>query len=233
MPEPSVPSASQASGFDRLGRLYGWMERCFAGPLMQRCRTAHLSALQQAQTILTLGEGPGRFLQAVLASNSHAQVLCVDGSASMLEQSRRIAGLAHALDRVSFQQTDLVQWSPSPNSVDVLTTHFFLDCFNEAQLETLIPRFTSAVKPGGLWIVSDFRIPRGLLHRPAKLLLRFLYTFFRTTTGIAAEGLVDPSPLLQKGGLILESSQPIFGGILRSDLWRKPKPETEQAISIS
>lgn len=222
MSEISSAPPSDASGFDRLGRVYGWLERCFAGPLMQRCRTAHLDAIYDARHILTLGEGPGRFLQAALAANQTAQFLCVDGSSAMLDQSRTIAEQANALCRVSLEQQDILQWTPAQNSADVLTTHFFLDCFNEAQLETLVPRLASAVEKGGLWIVSDFRIPKGPLQIPAKLLLRALYAFFRRTTGIAADRLADPSPHLRESGFILESAKPIFGGILRSELWRKP-----------
>jgi ubiquinone/menaquinone biosynthesis C-methylase UbiE len=220
-------TADSSSGFDRLGRVYAWMERCFAGPFMQRCRTAHLQALRGASPILMLGEGPGRFLQTTLKAHPDAQILCVDGSASMLDQARNVAAQLHATSRVTFEQHDLLHWTPSPESFAALTTHFFLDCFTESQLQELIPRLAGSLKTGGLWIVSDFHIPRGVMQFPARVLLGMLYAFFRRTTGIAANRLVDPEPYLRKSGLVPESSKPILGGILVSALWRKPASPAE------
>jgi len=188
---------------------------------MQRSRTAHLEGVRNAEHILMVGEGPGRFLQVVLKANPTAQCVCIDGSAAMLREARKVVERMNATDRVSLEQHDLLQWTPEPASADVLSTHFFLDCFTNSQLEVLMPRLAHAVTPGGVWIVSDFKTPSGAFHFPAKVLLKALYAFFRRTTGIAADQLIDPTPHLLRCGLILEKQKRLLGGILQSDLWRK------------
>lgn len=139
----------------------------------------------------------------------------------MLSEARRVAERFEALERVRFEQRDLLAWSPEPESAEVVTTHFFLDCFTEAQLEELIPRIARTLTINGLWIVSDFRVPKNALRAPARILLWALYAFFRRTTGIAAQRLIDPTPFLQRSGLVLEKSKAVLGGVLRSELWRK------------
>jgi ubiquinone/menaquinone biosynthesis C-methylase UbiE len=201
--------------------MYVGMERCFAGPLMQRCRIAHLDAVRGAESILLVGEGPGRFLRAVLKTNSVAQCHYVDGSGSMLHEARRVVERMNAPARVVMEQRDLMQWTPEKESADVLTTHFFLDCFTDIQLEALIPRLAQTLKPAGAWIVSDFKVPSGAFRLPAKVLLKLLYAFFRRATGIAADRLIDPEPYLRREGFILEKQRRFLGGVLQSDLWRR------------
>ncbi len=189
---------------------------------MQWCRTAHLEAVRNAEHVLLVGEGPGRFLTAVLKANPNARCTCVDGSGAMLEEARKAVAQVDAKDRVALGQHDLLQWTPAPASADVLATHFFLDCFTEAQLGELTPRLARSLKPGGAWIVSDFRVPQGAFHLPARLLLKVLYAFFRRATHIPADHLADPAPHLSRSGLMLESCKSLLGGVLQSELWRKP-----------
>src|ERR1041385_77794 len=58
--------------FDALAPHYLWMEWLLAGRKLQRCRTAFLDEARAARDILLLGEGNGRFLQALLQVNRTA-----------------------------------------------------------------------------------------------------------------------------------------------------------------
>jgi hypothetical protein len=54
--------------FDRLAPHYHWMEKIFAGGLMQRCRTTFLPNTKNCRQALLVGEGTGKFLVELLAS---------------------------------------------------------------------------------------------------------------------------------------------------------------------
>ena len=55
-------------GFNQLARPYRWLERAVFGGRLQRARCAHMQTFLAAESILLLGEGDGRFLEALLAA---------------------------------------------------------------------------------------------------------------------------------------------------------------------
>ena len=212
--------------FDRLAALYPWLETICDGGLMQRCRTAFLPRTRPCQRALVLGEGPGKFLTALLRQQPDLQVTCVEHCAAMIDQTRRRlqgAGLDGA--RVTFQQMDALDWTPPVEKYDLVVTHFFLDCFRPDQLQDLVPRLAASTTPGALWLVADFRVPeRGWTRWRAQLLLTLLYAFFKLTTALSASRLTPPEPLLTKAGFRLVDRRLASFGFAHADLWQRIAP---------
>ncbi len=110
----------------------------------------------------------------------------------------------------------------------MIATHFFLDCFNETELEKLVTRVSGAARlhdverssdtaqPGALWLISEFRQPGW-----SGPLLRAMYLFFRATTGLENERLVDHRPVLERRGFRLLREETSRRGWLASELWMK------------
>ncbi|REK05408.1 MAG: methyltransferase domain-containing protein, partial [Acidobacteria bacterium] len=107
------------------------------------------------------------------------------------------------------------------DSFDVVVTHFVLDQWCGGELETVVAALAAALRPGGLWIDSDFALPAsGPGRRRAVLWLPLLYLFFRRFASIAADRLEDPASLLAGQGLRLEVERLRLGGFVLSRLWR-------------
>jgi hypothetical protein len=64
--------------FDWLATHYHWMEKHFAGGLMQRCRMAFLARTKNCRHALLFGEGTGKFLVGPLRCNPQIQITCVE-----------------------------------------------------------------------------------------------------------------------------------------------------------
>lgn len=93
--------------FDAIAPHYRWLEFVTAGNLLQRCRTAFLHEFKDAQNILLLGEGRGRFLAELLSINSSARITCLDASSRMLELTRSsLQQRKLPKDRVRFVHAD-------------------------------------------------------------------------------------------------------------------------------
>jgi len=201
------------------------MERVLAGSALQSCRTKHLASITHGGKILLLGEGPGRFLSEVIRSFPVAEITCVDSSAAMLAQARSANPSPHVL----FVHADASEHHLGIECYDTIASHFFLDCFPPDQLRQLISRIASALKPGGLWLISDFRLPpSGPQRWRAAILLKFMYLFFRTVTALPARQLTNPDPFLQQNGLVLLKRHTANFGLLHSDLWRKSQIRNRQ-----
>ena len=110
-----------------------------------------------------------------------------------------------------------------PPPFDLVTTHFFLDCFSTTDLALLIPAVRARLTPGALWVVSEFRVPpTGPLRLPARILVRLLYLAFRMLTGLTPTHLPDYASLLRRSGLFPVSIRHSLAGLLTAELWQLP-----------
>ena len=216
--------------FDRIAPHYRWIENCFAGRALQKCRTAFLDALEAPARVLIVGEGDGRFLAELLRRHPRAEVTCVDASAAMLQLARRRIRIDPAA-RVEFIHADILTWTPPAAAFDLVVTHFVLDCFRPEDLAAAVEKLATAATPDARWLVSDFRVPSA---GPAKWLargvLRFLYAFFRRIASVPANHLTPPDEFLRRAGFALHERKLFRLGLLHSDLWiRRAAPSVTRS----
>lgn len=212
--------------FDNLAPYYRSMERWTAGGRLQKARTAFLEVIPVPRRILTVGEGHGPFLLECCRRFPEASIVCVDASAAMMVQAKdalKKGGLSDA--RVQWVRADALTWEPPAASFDLIVTHFFLDCFTEAQISTLIPRLAEAADRHASWLLADFQVPQGLWRGlRSKSILAMLYLFFGMVTRVPARKLVIPDPFLQAAGWRLQKRVEYEWGLLKSDWWVISQP---------
>lgn len=209
------------SGFDHIAFLYRLLENISFGPFLQRARVAHLEQIAGAEEVLLAGEGNGLFLEALLSTNSHCRVTCIDKSQAMLNLARnRIKKTAGK--RVRFEQIDLNgSFLPSAR-YDALVTHFLLDCFTSQTLKLLLPKLADCLHPDGRWLLADFVDPKeGVLALFQRSALRFLYAFFKSTCGIEAHELYNPKEILFSLGMRETKRQTYLQGWIASLVYEK------------
>jgi hypothetical protein len=209
--------------FDRLAAHYHWLEKLFAGGLMQRCRTTFLSRTKNCRHALLVGEGAGKFLVELLRVNPHIQIICVEHCAGMIKQARQRL-IREGLDgaRVRFQQMDVLHWTPPEEKFDLVVTNFFLDCFRADQLQRLVPLLAKSASADALWLLADFRVPERGWHRwRANAMLTLLYAFFKLTTSLSASRLTPPDNFLKDAGFTLADRRLASFGFVHADLWSR------------
>ena len=209
-----------AAGFDRVAGVYHSLEWVAFGRQLERARFAHLQALRACRTILIVGDGDGRCLEAVLRIAVDAVVTSIDASAAMLALARRrVAGTAGA-SRVTFEHADIRQASLPRAHYDAVLTLFVLDCFPPGDAVAVIRALGSTVTASGLWLFADFSVPeRGWRRLHARLQARLLYAFFRWQTGIRASTLPPSETLIEGQGFRPRSVEERRAGSIRSVLF--------------
>ena len=210
--------------FDHLARVYRWMEWLSFGPWLGWCRTAFLSQMAHSRRALTFGDGDGRFTAQLLAINPQVCVVAVDGSSAMLTRLKENAGSNRR--RVRTAVADARKWKPQTDeSFDLIYTHFFLDCLTDDELFPLAREASTALAPGGMWVVSEFAVPKSgpgrLIGRP---LVAFLYRAFGLLTGLAVRQLPDYHAALIDAGLSLYAQRKWLFGVLVSECWTRQQP---------
>ena len=185
---------------------------------LERCRFGLIAHLEQADRVLTIGEGDGRFVAELVRQFPHLQVDCVEGSAAMIARARaRLPDGAH----VCFHHADALQWQYPAATYDAVVTCFLLDCFTEEALRRWMPQVARAVVPDGRWLITEFRAAgRGLGGSGRRLLLATMYRFFGWTAGLEAQRLPDWAEVLR--GLECEPLQRTGGehSLLEASVWR-------------
>lgn len=204
--------------FDRLARIYRWMEWATFGPWLWRCRSVFLPGLHAPLRALVLGDGDGRFTARLLSQHPALLVDAVDcSSAMLLELTRRSAPNAA---RIQLHLADARDWQPVTEHYDLIATHFFLDCLSTGEVASLAARMKSHLTPESLWLVSEFAIPRGWFGQvAARPLISVLYWAFRLLTGLTIRRLPNHREALADAGFSLMHERRFLGGLLVSELW--------------
>jgi SAM-dependent methyltransferase len=205
--------------FDRVARIYRWAEYLALGRLLERAREHYLPRLADRGSALVLGDGDGRFLARLLHQNSNLQALAVDTSAAMLGLLGQRC--AFAADRLQTRQQSALEAAPAPET-DLIVTHFFLDCLAQPEVDALVAGLAAKVRPGTLWVVSDFAVPaKPVLGRLAAVYVRALYLAFGLLTGLRVRRLPDPQSALNAAGFERLARKERLGGVLYTELWRR------------
>jgi ubiquinone/menaquinone biosynthesis C-methylase UbiE len=205
--------------FDRVARPYRWLEYMSFGLWLARCRNAQLAHLTRARHALLLGDGDGRFLARLLASNHTLTADVVDSSHTMLMLLDRRLRKSELHQRVRLHHADALQWDPA-GPYDLIVSHFFLDCFFPHQIEQLFDTVLPHALPGAHWVISEFAIPTNPFAAWfARGIIRWLYRAFGWTTGLRVRALPAYAASLHRRGLTLSQDQIYLAGLLRSQLW--------------
>ncbi len=207
--------------FDLIARPYHWLEYLTFGRSLENCRNHFLPQLIDCRRALVLGDGDGRFLAQLLKNNPHLYADAVDSSSTMLQllHQRCEAATPNVKARLQTHHCNALT-IPLHDSYDLIITHFFLDCFSQAELSALIHRIAKHTRPGTLWLLSDFRISTGAMQFPAKILVRGLYFAFRLLAGVRTTHLPDHVTPLAQSGFARISHQHRLAGILTTELWQ-------------
>ncbi len=207
--------------FDSIAPFYRWLETIAFGNSLQNARIAFLDRIGAPKRVLIVGEGNGRFLDALLQKHPALNIDCVDASARMLHLASKVArdNSAH----VQFLQKDVLTWSPEEHAYDLIVTHFFLDCFNERELAKVVGILANSATRNAIWLLADFSIPSGALRKAhAQAWLWAMHRFFRVLAGISARKLIDPSPFLAAHGFRCLKREKRRAGMLISEMWERP-----------
>lgn len=208
--------------FDRLSRVYRWMEYFSFGPYLQQCRALRMAEMTSCRRALVYGDGDGRFLAELVRRAPEIRVTTVDASRKML---LRVAERLPKAAQVCLVHADALGCEPAGFAdapFDLVVSHFFLDCFSDAEIASLLTRVNRGVGRATLWVVSDFAIPqRARARLVGTLLVRGLYLAFGLLAGLRTRRLPDHARAMREAGWVLEDRRELLFGLLVSESWRR------------
>ena len=142
--------------YDLIARVYDALGVIYSGGQIHAAKNSQLDQMQPGDKVLYVGVGPGE--DAVLAARHGAHVTCLDLSAQMLRQAERHMRCQGC--EAEFLQADVLQHERR-NHYDVVVVNFFLNVFDEGQMQDMLAHLVTLVRPAGKLLISDFALPRG------------------------------------------------------------------------
>jgi ubiquinone/menaquinone biosynthesis C-methylase UbiE len=205
--------------------VYQPLEYATFGKKLERQRFAFVDELGDAKRALLLGDGDGRFLFELAKRNADVQIDYVEASGQMIAIARRRLRSPEVVDpgRIRFRQCDAREGGWPSDGYDVVVSHFFLDCFSDAEISQLIPAIRSVCRPGAKWLIAEFQVPKSGWRRwHARCWLKTMYLFFRITTGIETSRLPEYRTVLSRAGFLLRCQKLDMAQLICSELWELP-----------
>ncbi len=103
--------------------------------------------------------------------------------------------------------------------VDLICTHFFLDCLDDEAVDGLAAELRLKC-PRGYWVISDFAVPAGPAGWVGSAVVGALYAAFGVLTGLATRRLPQYASALHRHGFVRTAVHTQLFGLLRSELWQ-------------
>lgn len=192
--------------FDRVAKIYTILEKVVFGNQLQWARTCQLDKIRGRQRILLIGEGRGRLFTELIKTNTGAIITLVESSEAMLSEIKNSTP-SYNLSNHNFINLSFEDFK-SFHKYDAVCTCFFWDCFEIKKIKSGLRKMHKMMESDAVWLNSDFAInPQTsvfykYLH---KVMIRFLYHFFKVNCEIEANKLQDILLLVEDSGFRLQS----------------------------
>ena len=162
--------------FDFIAPFYDQLQRLIFGKALLNAQIAHISEIRESDNVLILGGGTGEILEHLpLCEN----IDYVEKSHLMIRRAKR-----RLVNRpVDFIREDFLNFQ-SDRKYDIIICPFFLDCFGEENLLTVISICKQKLTSGGKMIVIDFAE-----NSSGSWIVKRMHFFFRITANLESRNL--------------------------------------------
>jgi len=158
------------------------------GQQLKSVQIESLHYIPAGSCILIVGGGTGWILEEIAnLFPSGLEITYIDKSSKMIELSKK---RNYQLNTVEFINAPLEDTSLKHDYYNVILTPFFLDCFSQPTFEVVSEKLDKSLNPLGLWLYIDFYLSAQSTFMQ-KILVKFMYTFFRLASRIEARKLPD------------------------------------------
>ena len=206
----------QTNNFNAIAPFYDRLCRLVFGDKIRVAQAEAVRYMPPNSKVLIVGGGTGWILDEISRIHpSGIKITYIEKSDQMiaLARNRQVGG-----DEVQFLQTAIEDIRLDQDSYDVVVTPFILDCLSEPVLGTVFKKLDSCLRPGGLWLYTDFALtPESRFWQ--QVTLKVMYLFFRLTSSIGAHKLTPVSGYFARFQVVAEKQ--FMSGFISVQVFRK------------
>jgi len=204
-----------AANYNNSAWFYDRLSRLIYGRTIIKSQVYLLNHIPANSNILIVGGGTGWILEEITKIHpSGLNITYVEIAEKMIALSRkRNAGG----NKVNFLN-QAIENVKDDSIYDIVITPFLFDNFTEQTLQKVFDHMHNCLKPGGIWLNTDFHVTGKWRH---KLLLRSMFIFFRLICGIEASKLPGIQQCFERFGYISIDQKSFFSDFIISTAYSK------------
>lgn len=202
------------SNYDNSAWFYDRLSRLVYGKALINAQVYLLPYVPPNSNVLIVGGGTGWILEELASIHpTGLNITYVEISAKMmaLSKKRNCGGnkatfITQPIEEVNFDE-----------QFDVVITPFLFDNFKEYTLQKVFKHLQHALKPGGLWLNTDFQLTGKWWQN---VLLKSMFLFFRAICGIETSVLPDIEQQFKQHGYTVFAEKTFFGEFVVSAVYK-------------
>lgn len=203
------------ANYNKTAWFYDALSRIVFGNALKRAQAHFLNHIPANTWVLIIGGGTGKILEDITAVHPAGLRICyAEIAANMISLSRKRYTGNNTVEFMNIAAEDI----DMPGRFDVLITGFVLDNYTQQQLPQLVTHLKKQLKPGGLWLNTDFQLTGKWWQ---KLLMKTMYRFFKLFADIKPSALPDIEGDIESGGLSLKAKKSFYGDFIGAQVWKK------------
>lgn len=204
-----------ASNYDNSAFFYDRLSKLVFGDALIKAQAYFLAEIPANARVLIIGGGTGFILEEIAKTHpAGLDITYVEISARMMERSRsRNAGK----NKVLFV-TKAIEEVTIDVLFDVVITPFLFDNYESISLPGLMNHIDSMLKPGGLWLNTDFQLTG---HWWQFVLLKSMLLFFKVLCGVESWRLAGVEKQFDESGYLLIKHKSFFKDFVAASAYTK------------
>ena len=206
-----------ATNYDRIAGYYDLISRIVFGNKLVEAQVCLFPHIPADSRVLIVGGGTGWLLEEIAKVHQQGLIIeYIDSSAKMIAISKK---RNHGANEINFINLAAENYN-TDKKFDIILTPFFFDNFQAAKIKNLFAKFDSFLKNDGLWLYVDFVYDKNNSRLWQKTLLKLMYFFFRVTSRIETQELVNMQPFFRQNyDPIIEVSH--YHNFIKSIVYKK------------
>ncbi|MBK0402044.1 class I SAM-dependent methyltransferase [Adhaeribacter sp. BT258] len=209
------------NNFNFVAPFYDPLAKLIFGSSIQNSQTWLLPFIPQNATVLIIGGGTGWILEEMLKQTNVSRILYLEASEKMLEQSQKRYAKSPRKSAVKVEfRLGTEQELKREETFDVVFTGFLLDLFQPENLQLLMHKLYTHLKPAGLWLLADFA-PQNATRYWQKSLLKSMVLFFKLTANLQANRLPEIEKAFEKFPLVQKQKKHFYHDLIFGAVYLK------------
>jgi ubiquinone/menaquinone biosynthesis C-methylase UbiE len=180
------------TNYNKIAGVYDLISRAVYGKALVNAQVCLLKYIPANSRVLIVGGGTGWILEEIAQIHSGLTIDYVESSQKMIALSEKKDHGTNHINFINLPAEDYI----TEERYDVILTPFFFDNFKVDKIQVIFDQLNNLLKKNGIWLYVDF-IDNGRIWQ--KLFLKTMYLFFRITTGIETQKLINMDRFFDPG----------------------------------
>ena len=204
------------SNFENAAAFYDKLSQLVYGKALLKAQGHFLSYIKPGSRILIIGGGTGKIIEQLARQQQDALTMVyVEVSESMMALSQK---RTPGNNKISFINKP-IESVVFDDKFDVVITSFFFINFKQANLERHFGHIHRFIKPGALWLNTDFQYTGQWWQW---LLLKSMFWFFKAVCNIETTRLPNTTESFSRYGYRSINEKDFFGSFIKTNVYVAP-----------